>query len=183
MNLEETLSKAKYKIPSEAADKAFAMMNLGDKFRLDFREYREFYENLRKKLENQGSKKALTRDFNIKGEKMSRKISMSMRGAANRAGYRQLQDGTFDRTLDKSWEEILKRKSGRRGKKARKKRKKPKKKSTVNQAGNYTKPALRRRIFNEVKRGSKGGRAGQWTARKAQIVARRYKAAGGGYRN
>ena len=41
MNLEETLSKAKYKIPSEAADKAFAMMNLGDKFRLDFREYRE----------------------------------------------------------------------------------------------------------------------------------------------
>lgn len=82
-----------------------------------------------------------------------------------------------------SWEEILKRKTGRRGKKARKKRKKPKKKSTVNQAGNYTKPALRRRIFNEVKRGSKGGRAGQWTARKAQIVARRYKAAGGGYRN
>tara|TARA_R100001015_G_C4608550_1_gene163764 strand:+ start:1185 stop:1436 length:252 start_codon:yes stop_codon:yes gene_type:complete len=82
-----------------------------------------------------------------------------------------------------SWQEILKRKSGRRGKKARKKRKKPKRKSTVNQAGNYTKPALRRRIFNEVKRGSKGGAAGQWSARKAQIVARRYKAAGGGYRN
>jgi len=81
------------------------------------------------------------------------------------------------------WQEVLKRKTGRRGKKARKKRKKPKKKSTVNQAGNYTKPALRRRIFNEVKRGSKGGRAGQWTARKAQIVARRYKAAGGGYRD
>ena len=52
-----------------------------------------------------------------------------------------------------------------------------------NQAGNYTNPTLRRRIFNEVKRGSKGGRAGQWTARKAQIVARRYKAAGGGYRD
>ncbi len=82
-----------------------------------------------------------------------------------------------------SWQDILKRKSGRRGKKARKKRKKPKRKSTVNQAGNYTKPALRRRIFNEVKRGSKGGAAGQWSARKAQIVARRYKAAGGGYRN
>ena len=82
-----------------------------------------------------------------------------------------------------SWQDILKRKSGRRGKKARKKRKKPKRKSTVNQAGNYTKPALRRRIFNEVKRGSKGGAAGQWSARKAQIVARRYKAAGGGYRD
>ena len=108
MNLEEDLNKAKYKIPSEAADKAFAMTNLGDRFRLDFSEYRKFYENLLKKLESQGTKKALTRDFNIKGEKMSRKISMSMRGAADRAGYRQLQDGTFDRTLGKSWQEILK---------------------------------------------------------------------------
>ena len=165
--MEEVLNKAKYKIPSEAADKAFAMMNLGDKFRLDFREYREFYENLLKKLESQGSKKALTRDFNIKGEKMSRKISMSMRGAANRAGYRQLQDGTFDRTLGKSWEEVLKKK----------------KKSTVNQAGNYTKPAMRRRIFNRIKRGTKGGAAGQWSARKAQMLAQAYKRAGGGYRN
>ena len=47
--MEEVLNKAKYKIPSEAADKAFAMTNLGDKFRLDFSEYRKFYENLLKK--------------------------------------------------------------------------------------------------------------------------------------
>jgi len=55
-------------------------------------------------------------------------------------------------------------------------------KSKVNAAGNYTKPAMRKRIFNEVKAGSKGGKPGQWSARKAQMVARRYKAAGGGYR-
>ena len=108
MSLGEELNKAKYKIPSEAADKAFAMMNLGDEFRLDFDEYKKFYENLLKKLETQGSKKALTRDFRNMGEKRSRKISMSMKGAAIRAGYRQLQDGTFDRTLGKSWQEILK---------------------------------------------------------------------------
>ena len=107
--MEDVLSKAKYKIPSEAADKAFAMMDLGDKFRLDYGEYREFYENLVKKLETQGSRTAVTRDFRNMGEKMSRKISMSMKGAAIRAGYRKLQDGTFDRTLGKSWEEVLKK--------------------------------------------------------------------------
>jgi len=57
-----------------------------------------------------------------------------------------------------------------------------KRKSTVNAAGNYTKPALRKRLFYSIKRGTKGGRAGQWSARKAQLLARRYKAAGGGYR-
>ena len=58
-----------------------------------------------------------------------------------------------------------------------------KKKSTVNSAGNYTKPSLRKRLFNEIKAGSKGGRPGQWSARKAQMLAKRYKAAGGGYKN
>ena len=53
--------------------------------------------------------------------------------------------------------------------------------STVNAAGNYTKPTMRKRIFNSVKAGSKGGSAGQWSARKAQLVAARYKKAGGGY--
>jgi len=55
-------------------------------------------------------------------------------------------------------------------------------KSTVNKAGNYTKPAMRKRLFNKIKAGSKGGRAGQWSARKAQMLARQYKAKGGGYR-
>ena len=58
-----------------------------------------------------------------------------------------------------------------------------KRKSTVNKAGNYTKPALRKRIFNRIKAGGKGGRPGQWSARKAQMMSKAYKAAGGGYRS
>ena len=54
--------------------------------------------------------------------------------------------------------------------------------STVNKAGNYTKPSLRKSIFNRIKAGGKGGSPGQWSARKAQMVAKAYKAAGGGYR-
>lgn len=56
-------------------------------------------------------------------------------------------------------------------------------KSKVNEAGNYTKPALRKRLFEKIKAGTKGGKAGQWSARKALILAREYKAAGGGYRD
>tara|TARA_R100001510_G_C7576824_1_gene151247 strand:+ start:94 stop:495 length:402 start_codon:yes stop_codon:yes gene_type:complete len=72
------------------------------------------------------------------------------------------------RVLSKSqWQEVLKKK----------------KKSTVNQSGNYTKPGMRKRIFNRIKRGGKGGAPGQWSARKAQMLAQAYKRAGGGYRN
>ena len=57
-------------------------------------------------------------------------------------------------------------------------------KSKVNEAGNYTKPELRKRIFNSVKAAATAGTgAGQWSARKAQVMAKRYKAAGGGYRD
>ena len=61
-------------------------------------------------------------------------------------------------------------------------RKKKRTRSRVNEAGNYTKPALRKRLFYRIKSGSKGGRPGQWSARKAQMLARAYKKAGGGYR-
>jgi hypothetical protein len=69
--------------------------------------------------------------------------------------------------------------------------KKPKKmadggatKSTVNAAGNYTKPGLRKRIFNAVKAEATAGTgAGKWSGRKSQVLAKRYKAAGGGYRD
>ena len=56
-------------------------------------------------------------------------------------------------------------------------------KSKVNEAGNYTKPALRKRLFEKIKAGTKGGKAGQWSARKAQMLAREYKAQGGGYKD
>tara|TARA_R110001606_G_scaffold12783_1_gene56051 strand:- start:524 stop:712 length:189 start_codon:yes stop_codon:yes gene_type:complete len=59
---------------------------------------------------------------------------------------------------------------------------KKKTKSKVNEAGNYTKPTMRKRIFNRIKAGTKGGKAGQWSARKAQMLAKAYKAAGGGYK-
>ena len=55
--------------------------------------------------------------------------------------------------------------------------------SKVNEAGNYTKPGLRKRIFNSIKAAAiQGTGAGQWSARKAQLMAKRYKAAGGGYK-
>ena len=65
---------------------------------------------------------------------------------------------------------------------AKKKKTKSKSKSKVNEAGNYTKPAMRKRLFNKIKAGTKGGKAGQWSARKAQMLAKEYKAAGGGYK-
>ena len=54
--------------------------------------------------------------------------------------------------------------------------------SKVNQAGNYTQPTKRKRIFNRIKAGGKGGKPGQWSARKAQMMAKAYKKAGGGYK-
>lgn len=59
---------------------------------------------------------------------------------------------------------------------------KKKTKSRVNEAGNYTKPELRKRLFNKIKAGTKGGDPGEWSARKAQLLAVEYKKAGGGYK-
>jgi hypothetical protein len=56
-------------------------------------------------------------------------------------------------------------------------------KSRVNEAGNYTKPGLRKSIFERIKAGGKGGAPGQWSARKAQMMAQQYKKAGGGYKD
>ncbi len=55
-------------------------------------------------------------------------------------------------------------------------------KSRVNEAGNYTKPGMRKSIFERIKAGGKGGNPGQWSARKAQMLALQYKKAGGGYK-
>jgi hypothetical protein len=54
--------------------------------------------------------------------------------------------------------------------------------SKVNEAGNYTKPTMRKRLFEQIKAGGKGGAPGQWSARKAQMLAVQYKKSGGGYR-
>jgi hypothetical protein len=55
--------------------------------------------------------------------------------------------------------------------------------SKVNEAGNYTKPGMRKSLFNSIKSGGKGGAPGQWSARKAQMLALQYKKRGGGYRD
>ena len=56
--------------------------------------------------------------------------------------------------------------------------------SKVNQAGNYTKPGMRKSLFESIKsRAVQGTAAGQWSARKAQLLAKQYKAKGGGYRD
>ena len=55
--------------------------------------------------------------------------------------------------------------------------------SKVNEAGNYTKPSMRKSLFNSIKAGGKGGSPGQWSARKAQMLALQYKKHGGGYKD
>jgi hypothetical protein len=55
-------------------------------------------------------------------------------------------------------------------------------KSRVNEAGNYTKPGMRKQLFEQIKAGGKGGDPGEWSARKAQMLARLYKSKGGGYK-
>ncbi len=64
---------------------------------------------------------------------------------------------------------------------AAKKRSKPK--SRVNESGNYTKPTMRKNLFNKIKAAGKGGKPGQWSARKAEMLAKQNKAAGGGYKS
>ena len=55
-------------------------------------------------------------------------------------------------------------------------------KSSVNAAGNYTKPTIRKALFEKIKSGTKGGDPGEWSARKAQLLAVEYKKKGGGYK-
>ena len=56
--------------------------------------------------------------------------------------------------------------------------------SKVNSAGNYTKPSMRKSLFNKIKSSSvQGTKAGQWSARKAQLLAKQYKEKGGGYKD
>ncbi len=56
-------------------------------------------------------------------------------------------------------------------------------KSRVNEAGNYTKPTMRKNLFSKIKSGTKGGKSGQWSARKAQMLPKQYTDKGGGYKS
>lgn len=59
----------------------------------------------------------------------------------------------------------------------------PKQPSRVNEAGVYTKPGMRKALFEKIKAGDKGGKPQEWSARKAQMLAKEYKAKGGGYKS
>ena len=91
----------------------------------------------------------------------------SLKKQSMQDNFREIRASTSEPTSD--WWDTIK------GKK--------KKKSTVNAAGNYTKPKMRKRLFQRIKAGSKGGPPNKWSARKAQRLARAYKNAGGGYRD
>lgn len=56
-------------------------------------------------------------------------------------------------------------------------------KSKVNQAKVYTKPSMRKELFEKIKKGTKGGYPNEWSGRKAQLLAKEYKAKGGGYKS
>ena len=108
--------------------------------------------------------------------------------AAYANGYRGMAAGGFVSTGDDAKDLKILRSAkniddGPVGMKKGGKTKKKKSKSRVNEAGNYTKPSMRKRLFNKIKAGGKGGAPGQWSARKAQMVAQQYTKAGGGYRD
>jgi hypothetical protein len=103
---------------------------------------------------------------------MMGRSSMKSQLVGNRVGSRSANGGNMVSTGDDAKDLAIVR-MGKGGKT----------KSRVNEAGNYTKPSLRKRLFNKIKAGGKGGKPGQWSARKAQMLAKQYKGAGGGYRS
>jgi len=113
-----------------------------------------------------------------------KKIMSSMKRTYGGKKGEQVFYATANAGKIKGVEETQELKKGGRVRKAGKSSKpKAKGKSRVNEAGNYTKPGMRKRLFERIKAGSKGGKPGQWSARKAQMLAQQYKKAGGGYRD
>ena len=115
-----------------------------------------------------------------KGEKIMKSMKRTYGGKKGEQVFYATANSGKIKDVEKK-EEL--KKGGRVRKVSKSSKPKAKSKSRVNEAGNYTKPEMRKRQFNRIKAGSKGGAPGQWSARKAQMLASAYKKAGGGYRN
>ena len=112
--------------------------------------------------------------------KKGKEIMSSMKETYGAKKGEQVFYATANKGKIKGVEE--KAKGGKVRKASKSSKPKTKSKSRVNEAGNYTKPSMRKRLFNRIKAGTKGGKAGQWSARKAQLLASEYKKGGGGYK-
>ena len=165
----EDIAKRK-KYDKDAAKKAVAMLDLGEKFVLDFEVYKRFVQNFIEHLDS-GSKISVRRTFNTSGNVMNRKLKSYLKEAIKSMGYRETKTDVFDRSLEKfqkSWEEVLKKKKKKK-------------------ASPYANPKLRASVVQAAKNkkfgDGKGGNArGAWSGRKAQWAAREYKKRGGTYK-
>ena len=109
------------------------------------------------------------------GPKRGERVFYASRNKGTISGVEEMKYGGFTSTGDDTKDlELIRMGKGGKAKK--------KPKSRVNEAGNYTKPTMRKNLFNRIKAGGKGGKPGQWSARKAQMLAKAYKDAGGGYK-
>lgn len=110
------------------------------------------------------------------GPKEGEKVFYASRNKGTISGVEKMKMGGMCSTGDDARDlELIRMGEGGKTKK--------KSKSRVNESGNYTQPGKRKRLFNRIKAGGKGGKRGQWSARKAQMLAQAYEKAGGGYKN
>ena len=147
---------------------------------------KEYMASIRDKTPETGVKAKARRK--VAKEKIEKDLNKARKGFATPARQAEMKSGgSVKKKIDKVVKGLKKASKLHAGQaktlSSLKFKKGGKTKSRVNEAGNYTKPSLRKRIFNRIKAGGKGGAPGQWSARKAQMMAQAYKKAGGGYKD
>jgi hypothetical protein len=147
---------------------------------------KEYMASIRAKTPETGVKAKARRK--AAKEKIEKDLNKARKGFATPARQAEMKSGgSVKKKIDKVVKGLKKASKSHAGQaktlSSLKFKKGGKTKSRVNEAGNYTKPSLRKRIFNRIKAGGKGGAPGQWSARKAQMMAQAYKKAGGGYKD
>ena len=166
----EKLSKSGPPSKKELVNKAANLMSKRETMRTEGRN-KQFGERVRKRLREYDLSSKATRDIANMLDKRIKNVDMSDLRSNVSQPLRKRQKLIRELKKEGAAKQVpaMMKEGG-------------KTKSRVNEAGNYTKPGLRKRIFNRIKAGGKGGRPGQWSARKAQMMAKAYKKAGGGYK-